>query len=261
MLGGGPGTSPEMSEYLRRAAMAQRDGDFLMGELKRRFPTEPILVVRYGDHQPSATRDLINEVWGDDSPDVGKDGSPGPFITFYAMAGHNFPVPPLPAYDPIGIASAMKSTISFARWLFCARAITATSLWFPRKPMKRSSNSRARSVRISLCRTVRPGWQASGPSSYVAANGVHARTEKEGIIFVPARSRGSRRYSSTSGTTNVPKIFDMSYRTVELKYKSLHGGSERETIASARLHRIRRQSFELVSFLLAGNALVRRNMR
>ena len=87
--GGGPGTSAEMSEYLRRAAMASRDRDFLMDEIKRRFPDEPILVVRYGDHQPSATRDLINDVWGDDSPDVGANGSPGPFITFYAMAGHN----------------------------------------------------------------------------------------------------------------------------------------------------------------------------
>ena len=104
VLGGGPGTSPEMSEYLRRAAMAQRDGDFLMGELKRRFPTEPILVVRYGDHQPSATRDLINEVWGDDSPDIGEGGAPGPFITFYAMAGHNYPLPPLPDYDPLDVA-------------------------------------------------------------------------------------------------------------------------------------------------------------
>jgi hypothetical protein len=102
--GGGPGTSPEMSEYLRRAAMAQRDGGFFMDEIKRRFPEEPILVVRYGDHQPSATRELINDVWGDDSPDVGANGAPGPFITFYAMEGHNVPVPPLPAYDPLDIA-------------------------------------------------------------------------------------------------------------------------------------------------------------
>jgi hypothetical protein len=102
--GGGPGTSAEMSEYLRRAAMATRDGDFLREEIGRRFPNQPILVVRYGDHQPSATRDLINDVWGDDSPDVGEDGSPGPFITFYAMEGHNFPVPTLPAYDPLDIA-------------------------------------------------------------------------------------------------------------------------------------------------------------
>ena len=61
-------------------------------------------MVRYGDHQPSATRDIINDVWGDDSPDVGTDGSPGPFITFYAMQGSNLAVPPLPAYDPLDIA-------------------------------------------------------------------------------------------------------------------------------------------------------------
>jgi hypothetical protein len=102
--GGGPGTSAEMSEYLRRAGMAMRDGDFLMDEIKRRFPDEPILVVRYGDHQPSATRDLINDVWGDDSPDVGASGAPGPFITFYAMAGNNYSLPPLPDYDPLDVA-------------------------------------------------------------------------------------------------------------------------------------------------------------
>jgi phosphoglycerol transferase MdoB-like AlkP superfamily enzyme len=104
VAGGGPGTSAEMSEYLRRAGMAMRDGDFLMDEIKRRFPHERILVVRYGDHQPSATRDLINDVWGDDSPDVGASGAPGPFITFYAMAGQNYPVPPLPNFDPLDIA-------------------------------------------------------------------------------------------------------------------------------------------------------------
>jgi phosphoglycerol transferase MdoB-like AlkP superfamily enzyme len=78
VLGGGPGTSAEMSEYLRRAGMAMRDNDFLMAEIKRRFPREPVLVVRYGDHQPSATYPLINVVWGDDSPDVGMSGAPGP---------------------------------------------------------------------------------------------------------------------------------------------------------------------------------------
>jgi hypothetical protein len=102
--GGGPGTSKEMSEYLRRAGMAMRDGDFLLEEIKRRFPNESVVVVRYGDHQPSATIDLINKVWGDDSPDIGADGAPGPFITFYAIEGLNYQVPPLPQFDPLDIA-------------------------------------------------------------------------------------------------------------------------------------------------------------
>lgn len=104
VAGGGPGTSADMSEFLRREAMAQRDGDFLMDELKRRFPDEPIIVVRYGDHQPSATYDLIDRTWGDNSPDIGEGGKPGPYITYYAMLGQNYPLPPLPVYDPLDIA-------------------------------------------------------------------------------------------------------------------------------------------------------------
>lgn len=102
--GGGPGASAEMSEYLRRAAMAKRDGDFLIDEIKRRFPHESILVVRYGDHQPSATHDLINGEWGDESPEFRAGMAPSPYITFYAIAGQNYPVPPLPHYDLLDIA-------------------------------------------------------------------------------------------------------------------------------------------------------------
>lgn len=102
--GGGPGTSAEMSEFLRRTGMAMRDGDFLMAEIARRFPDEPVLVVRYGDHQPSATYPLINAVWGDDSPDIGPNGAPGPFITYYTVEGINYSVLPLPDFDPLDIA-------------------------------------------------------------------------------------------------------------------------------------------------------------
>jgi phosphoglycerol transferase MdoB-like AlkP superfamily enzyme len=104
VAGGGSGTSPQMSEYLRRAGLAMRDGNFLLDEIKRRFPNEPVVVVRYGDHQPSATIDLINGVWGDDSPDIGANGAPGPFISFYAIQGLNYQVPPLPEFDPLDIA-------------------------------------------------------------------------------------------------------------------------------------------------------------
>ena len=60
-----------------------------LDEIKRRFPHEFILVVRYGDHQPSATRDLINGKWGDDSPEFRDGMAPSPYITFYAIAGQN----------------------------------------------------------------------------------------------------------------------------------------------------------------------------
>ena len=57
--GGGPGTDPEMSEYLRRLAMAQIDYDELRSAIARRFPGEQFLIVHYGDHQPIATRTLL----------------------------------------------------------------------------------------------------------------------------------------------------------------------------------------------------------
>jgi hypothetical protein len=99
VAGGGPGTPPAMSEYLRRAAIAQRDGEWLLEELARRFPRERILIVRYGDHHPTATSELP-------MPD-GNDGqSPisSRFTTFYAIKGHNFAVPPLPSYDVVDVA-------------------------------------------------------------------------------------------------------------------------------------------------------------
>ena len=56
--GGGPGTHPEMHEYLRRLAMARIDYIDLRRELARRFPGQEFLLVHYGDHQPSAARTL-----------------------------------------------------------------------------------------------------------------------------------------------------------------------------------------------------------
>lgn len=47
-----PGNTPIIDEYLRRQALSAGDyADFLAG-LKRDFPGESFLVVRYGDHQP-----------------------------------------------------------------------------------------------------------------------------------------------------------------------------------------------------------------
>src|SRR6476661_10465563 len=47
---------------------------------------------------------VANDVWGDDSPNVGASGAPGPFIALYAMTGQTYPVPPLPEFDPLDIA-------------------------------------------------------------------------------------------------------------------------------------------------------------
>jgi hypothetical protein len=102
--GGGPGTSAAMSEYLRRVAMAKLDGDFLKSEIERRFPGESILVVRYGDHQPNATREFISEEWwSEESPEARERVGPNPYVTFYAMTTHNYPLGPLPDYDVLDV--------------------------------------------------------------------------------------------------------------------------------------------------------------
>jgi len=98
VAGGGPGTPPEMSEYLRRAAMVQRDGEALIEELKQRFPNERFVIIRFGDHQPVATRDY----W---PPDFRSSvDTSDAFITFYAIKGQNVVIPPLPAPDVVDVA-------------------------------------------------------------------------------------------------------------------------------------------------------------
>ena len=100
----GGGTSFEMNEYLRRMAMVRADGDYFMQEINRRFPGEPILIVRYGDHHPIATRRLLAQARADVKRGATKGAAPDPYVTFYAMDGHNFVVPPLPDYDVLNVA-------------------------------------------------------------------------------------------------------------------------------------------------------------
>jgi phosphoglycerol transferase MdoB-like AlkP superfamily enzyme len=101
--GGGPGTNPEMHEYLRRLSMARIDYDWLKEELTRRFPDERFLIMHYGDHHPVATRSYLG--YGDiraaeDIP-LAKD-SLG-FITYYAVEGLNYTPPPLPALETLDV--------------------------------------------------------------------------------------------------------------------------------------------------------------
>jgi len=117
--GGGPGTDPEMSEYLRRLAMAKIDYDDLRGEIARRFPGERFLIVHYGDHHPIATRTLLGLNNKLEAEDISLPlDSPG-FITYYAVDGINYEPPPLPAvetldvpYMPLVILNAARLPLS-----------------------------------------------------------------------------------------------------------------------------------------------------
>lgn len=101
--GGGPGTEPEMHEYLRRLSLARIDLEWFRAELKRRFPKERFLIVQYGDHQPIVTRPLL----GFDQATAAQDvlmapESPG-FLTYYAVEGLNMVLPPLPEVDVLDV--------------------------------------------------------------------------------------------------------------------------------------------------------------
>ena len=54
------GNHPAADEYLRRQAMSAEDYRGFVENLKRRFAGEPFLIVRFGDHQPSFARHLID---------------------------------------------------------------------------------------------------------------------------------------------------------------------------------------------------------
>jgi phosphoglycerol transferase MdoB-like AlkP superfamily enzyme len=102
--GGGPGTDPEMHEYLRRLSMAKVDYDYFLGELQRRFPRERFLIVHYGDHHPMATRTLLGYQSDTEAEDVMLDPDSVGFITYYAARGLNYRVPRLPQHETLDVS-------------------------------------------------------------------------------------------------------------------------------------------------------------
>jgi phosphoglycerol transferase MdoB-like AlkP superfamily enzyme len=100
---GAPGTDPEISEYLRRLAMAKSDIDGLRADLRRRFPNESFLLVQYGDHQPIVTRTLLGLDPKASAETIKlKPDSPA-FHTYYAVEGINYDPPPLPAIATLDV--------------------------------------------------------------------------------------------------------------------------------------------------------------
>jgi hypothetical protein len=93
-----------MHEYLRRLSLAKIDYDYLLKELRRRFPRERFLVVHYGDHHPMATRMLLGYRSETEAEDVALDPDSIGFITYYAVQGLNYNVPNLPAYDTLDVS-------------------------------------------------------------------------------------------------------------------------------------------------------------
>jgi phosphoglycerol transferase MdoB-like AlkP superfamily enzyme len=95
-----PGNTAEVDEYIRRQTMTAKDyGDFT-ARLKRDYPDQSFLVLRFGDHQPAISQKLLEP--GIDQKSLAKRlmaTDPRYYSTYYAIDGIN--------YDPKNLSSAL----------------------------------------------------------------------------------------------------------------------------------------------------------
>jgi hypothetical protein len=86
-----PGNAPSIDEYLRRQAMSAEQYKAFLAGLKKKFPGEPFLIVRYGDHQPEFSPQILDPKL--DEAGIGRkleSYDPRYFATYYAIDAVNF---------------------------------------------------------------------------------------------------------------------------------------------------------------------------
>ncbi len=86
-----PGNTPVVDEYVRRQTMSANDYAAFVASLKKKFPAQPFLIVRYGDHQPEFSSHVLDP--GIDDTAAGKkfeNYDPRYFTTYYAIDAVNF---------------------------------------------------------------------------------------------------------------------------------------------------------------------------
>ncbi|MBX9778430.1 MAG: LTA synthase family protein [Xanthobacteraceae bacterium] len=85
------GLALELDEYVRRQSISARDFPRFLSRLKSEFPSEPFLIVRFGDHQPSFVRSLVdpNATEGEVVRRI-QNSDPRYFTTYYAIDAVNF---------------------------------------------------------------------------------------------------------------------------------------------------------------------------
>ena len=93
---------PPVDEYLRRQALSAQDYSDFLAQLKREFPGDSFLLVRFGDHQPDFAAHLIEPELDDASIErrlMAYD--PRYFTTYYAIDAINF--------TPVDASSALDT--------------------------------------------------------------------------------------------------------------------------------------------------------
>jgi hypothetical protein len=86
-----PGNDPVVDEYLRRQAMSAGDYQAFIAGLTKKFPGQPFLIVRYGDHQPEFSSHLLDPGLDDAAVErklIAYD--PRYFTTYYSIDAINF---------------------------------------------------------------------------------------------------------------------------------------------------------------------------
>ena len=97
-----PGNAPDVDEYLRRQSMSFADYAQLLDRLREKFPGEPFLLVRYGDHQPDFASLMLEPVL--DEAGVNRrlmTYDPRYYTTYYAIDAINF--------KPVSLATALDT--------------------------------------------------------------------------------------------------------------------------------------------------------
>jgi len=97
-----PGNTAEVDEYIRRQVMTANDYREFTERLKRDYPDESFLVLRFGDHQPAISQKLLEP--GIDQAKLAKRlmaTDPRYYSTYYAIDGIN--------YSPSNLSSALET--------------------------------------------------------------------------------------------------------------------------------------------------------
>jgi hypothetical protein len=96
------GNAPDIDEYIRRQGMTAHDYRIFLQRLAREFPTEPFLIVRYGDHQPQFGPRIIDPLLGKEELARHLESSdPRYLTTYYAIDAVNF--------TPVDLSSALDT--------------------------------------------------------------------------------------------------------------------------------------------------------
>jgi len=98
----GLGNTPNIDEYIRRQMLSAQDYSALLERLKRDFPTDSFLIVRFGDHQPEFAYRIIDPTL----PEAAiarhlETFDPRYYTSYYAIDAVNF--------KPVDVSSALNT--------------------------------------------------------------------------------------------------------------------------------------------------------